>query len=117
MSGEDVDRIIRYRLEPVNISFQTTNPGLRCRMLNNRFAGEALKKIDRLYRAGTPMNGQIVMCKGFNDGDELERTIGDLSAYLPFMASVSVVPVGLSRFRQGTGASGSLWDRRMPSAP
>ena len=101
MSDADLDRILYYKLSPINISFHTTNPELRCKMLNNRFAGEALKKIDRLYRAGTPMNGQIVMCKGFNDGDELERTIGDLSAYLPFMASVSVVPVGLSRFRQG----------------
>ena len=101
MSDRDIERIIRFKLSPINISVHTTNPDLRCRMLNNRFAGEALKKIDRLYRAGTPMNGQIVMCKGFNDGDELERTIGDLSAYLPFMASVSVVPVGLSRFRQG----------------
>ena len=57
MSGEDVDRIIRYRLEPVNISFQTTNPGLRCRMLNNRFAGEALEKAKRLFKAGITMNG------------------------------------------------------------
>ena len=101
MSDHDIDRIIRYRLEPINISFHTTNPELRCRMLRNRFAGEALKKIDRLYEAQTPMNGQIVMCKGFNDKEELERTIEDLSAYIPFMESVSVVPVGLSRFREG----------------
>ncbi len=101
MSDKDIDRIIQFKLSPINISVHTTNPRLRCRMLNNRFAGEALKKIDRLYEAGTPMNGQIVMCKGFNDGEELERTIRDLSAYIPFMESVSVVPVGLSRFREG----------------
>ncbi len=101
MSDKDVERIIRYRLEPVNISFQTTNPQLRCRMLNNRFAGEALKKADRLYEAGIRMNGQIVLCRGFNDGKELERTLQDLSRYLPHLQSVSVVPVGLSRYREG----------------
>ena len=101
MSDKDIDRIIRFKLSPINISVHTTNPALRCRMLNNRFAGEALKKIDRLYEAGTPMNGQIVMCRGINDGEELERTIRDLSGYLPYMESVSVVPVGLSRFRKG----------------
>ena len=99
MSGEDVDRIIRYRLEPVNISFQTTNPGLRCRMLNNRFAGEALEKAKRLFKAGITMNGQIVLCKGLNDGEELERTIRDLAGFLPYLQSVSVVPVGLTCHR------------------
>lgn len=101
MSDHDIDRIIRYRLEPINISFQTTNPELRCMMLNNRFAGEALKKADRLYEAGIEMNGQIVLCKGINDGAELERTINDLTKYLPYLTSVSVVPVGLSKYREG----------------
>ncbi|MBQ3785744.1 MAG: DUF512 domain-containing protein, partial [Lachnospiraceae bacterium] len=101
MSDDDVDRICRYRLEPINISFQTTNPELRCRMLGNRFAGEALKKVDRLYEAGIEMNGQIVLCKGINDGDELRRSIRDMSAYFPYLRSVSVVPVGLTRFREG----------------
>ena len=101
MSDRDIDRIITFKLAPINISVHTTNPQLRCRMLNNRFAGEALKKIDRLYEAGTPMNGQIVMCPGINDKEELERTIQDLSRYIPCMESVSVVPVGLSKFREG----------------
>lgn len=101
MSDHDIDRIIRYRLEPINISFQTTNPKLRCMMLNNRFAGEALKKADRLYEAGIEMNGQIVLCKGINDGEELERSLSDLTKYLPHLTSVSVVPVGLSDFREG----------------
>ena len=101
MSDRDIDRIIRFHLSPINISVQTMNPELRCRMLNNRFAGEALKKIDRLYEAGTEMNGQIVLCKGVNDGEELRYTSERLAAYAPHMQSVSVVPVGLSKFRDG----------------
>ncbi len=101
MSDADVDRIIRYRLSPINVSFQTTNPALRCKMLNNRFAGQALEKAWKLARAGITMNGQIVLCKGVNDGAELERSISDLSAYLPNLESVSVVPVGLSKYRDG----------------
>ena len=101
LSDYDVERIIKFKLAPINISVQTTNPELRCEMLHNRFAGQALKRIDELYEAGVPMNGQIVLCKGLNDGEELERTIKDLSKYLPYMESVSVVPVGLSRFRDG----------------
>jgi len=101
MSNHDIDRIIRYHLSPINISFQTTNPALRCKMLNNRFAGEALKKVDKLFEAGIVMNGQIVLCKGINDGEELERSISDLTKYLPQLESVSVVPVGLSKHRDG----------------
>lgn len=101
MSAHDIERIIRYRLEPINISFQTTNPELRCKMLHNRFAGEALKKVDMLYQGGIEMNGQIVLCKGVNDGEELERSIRDLTAYLPLLKSVSVVPAGLTKFRDG----------------
>lgn len=99
MSDHDIEKIIRYRMEPINISFQTTNPELRCKMLHNRFAGEALKKVNRLYEAGIEMNGQIVLCKNVNDKEELERTISDLTQYLPYLTSVSVVPVGLSRYR------------------
>ncbi len=101
MSDHDIDRIIKYHLEPINISFQAMNPELRCRMLNNRFAGEALKKVDRLYEGGIQMNGQIVLCKGVNDGEELERSIHDLAKYLPLLQSVSVVPVGLTKYREG----------------
>ncbi len=101
LSEDDIGRIIAYRLAPINISVQTTNPTLRCKMLNNRFAGEALKKIDRLSEAGIAMNGQIVLCKGINDGEELDRSIGDLMKYLPYMESVSVVPVGLTKYRKG----------------
>lgn len=101
LSDKDVERIIKYKMEPLNISFQTTNPELRCKMLNNRFAGDALKIADRLFEAGITMNGQIVLCKGVNDGDELRRSIEDLMKYLPVLESVSVVPVGLTRFRDG----------------
>lgn len=101
MSEHDIARIIRYHLSPINISFQTTNPQLRCMMLHNRFAGEALQKVDALFEAGITMNGQIVLCKGVNDGAELEHSIQDLTRYLPHLESVSVVPVGLSKYRDG----------------
>ena len=103
MSDADIDRILKYHLSPINISFQTTNPELRCMMLGNRFAGEALKKVDRLCaeESGIELNGQIVLCKGVNDGKELERSITDLTRYIPNLQSVSVVPVGLSKFRDG----------------
>lgn len=101
MSDHDVERMVQYHLEPINISFQTTNPELRCKMLHNRFAGESLKKVDKLYEGGIHMNGQIVLCKGVNDGEELERSILDLTKYLPYLQSVSVVPVGLTKYRDG----------------
>lgn len=101
MSEKDIDRIIQYHLSPINVSFQTTNPELRCMMLHNRFAGEALKKVDKLAEAGITMNGQIVLCRGVNDGKELDRSIRDLTKYIPVLESVSVVPVGLSKYRDG----------------
>lgn len=101
MQEKDVDRIIRMNLAPINISVQTTNPELRCKMLHNRFAGEKLKFLDKLYEGHIEMNGQVVCCKGVNDGEELKRTIEDLSKYLPFMRSVSVVPAGITKFREG----------------
>lgn len=101
LKEKDVEKIIKYKLSPINISFQTTNPELRCKMLHNRFAGEALKIVDRLVEAGITINGQIVLCKNWNDQEELERSFRDLYQYLPNLQSVSVVPVGLSKFRDG----------------
>ena len=101
MSDHDVQRIVDYHLEPINVSVHTTNPDLRCKMLHNRFAGDALKKIQILYEGGITMNGQIVLCKGINDGEELERSIRDMTNWLPNLQSVSVVPVGLTKFREG----------------
>ena len=101
LKEKDVEKIIKYKLSPINISFQTTNPELRCKMLHNRFAGDSLKIVDRLVEAGITINGQIVLCKNWNDGEELERSMRDLYQYLPNLQSASVVPVGLSKFREG----------------
>ena len=101
MSDHDVERIVQYHLEPINVSIHTTNPELRCKMLHNRFAGDALKKIQTLYEGGITMNGQIVLCKGINDGAELERSIRDMVKWMPNLQSVSVVPVGMTKFREG----------------
>ncbi len=101
MKQNDIERIIRYRLEPINISVHTTNPALRCKMLNNRFAGEALAHMQRLKEESIQMNGQIVLCKGINDGAELEQSIRDLTSYIPCMQSLSVVPAGMTKYREG----------------
>ena len=101
MTEKDVDRIIQMQLAPINISVHTTNPALRCEMLHNRFAGEKLCFLDRFYEGHVEMNGQIVCCKGVNDKEELRRSIEDLMKYLPFMRSVSVVPAGITKYREG----------------
>ena len=99
MSEHDLDRIIRYHLEPINISFHTMDPELRCRMLKNKHAGEAFAKVRRLKEAGIEMNGQIVLCRGINDGAQLEYSLQQFEQYLPELKSVSVVPVGLTKYR------------------
>ena len=101
MSDHDIDRIIRYHLEPINISFHTMNPKLRVKMLHNRFAGDIFGKVDRLHEAGIEMNGQIVLCRGINDGEELEYSLSQMERYMPELKSVSIVPVGLSKHREG----------------
>ena len=101
MKDEDIERIIAYRMEPINISVHATDAALRCEMLKNKRAGKVLEYIDRLYRAKIKMNAQIVLCKGINDACRLEKTIEDLSGYAPVMESVSVVPVGLTKYREG----------------
>ncbi len=97
----DIDKVIRMRLEPINISVHTTDPDLRCKMLKNRHAGRALRHMQRLYDGGIHMNGQIVLVPGYNDGAALDKTIGDLSRLSPQMTSVSVVPIGITRYRDG----------------
>ncbi|MBR1471630.1 MAG: DUF512 domain-containing protein [Lachnospiraceae bacterium] len=99
LSDHDIERIIRYRMEPINISIQTMNPALRVEMLKNPKAGESLKRLDELFEAGIQMNGQIVLCKGVNDGEELRYSIEQMMKYLPLLQSVSVVPVGLTKYR------------------
>ena len=93
MSDHDIDRIIEYHLEPINISFHTMNPQLRAKMLRNRFAGDIFGKVERLAQAGIGMNGQIVLCRGIS--------LQSFEQYLPALKSVSVVPVGLTAHREG----------------
>lgn len=101
MKEKDIDRIIKYNLSPINISVHTTNPELRCEMLNNRFAGKIMAQLQKFYEHGVMMNGQIVLCKNINDGAVLEKSIEDLSQFLPYMESVSVVPMGMTKYRDG----------------
>lgn len=101
LRDRDVDKIIRMHLSPINISVHTTDPSLRCRMLKNRHAGRALRHMERLYDAGIHMNGQIVLVPDVNDGAALEKTISDLARLSPYMQSVSVVPVGITKYRDG----------------
>ncbi len=97
---KDIDRIIKMRFSPINISVHTTNPDLRVEMMKNPRAGEVLSYIGRLAEAGITIHTQIVLCKGYNDGEELTRTMQDLSRYAERVESVSVVPAGLTRFRE-----------------
>jgi len=101
LTEEELNRIIRYRIMPMNLSIHTTNPELRCRMLNNRFAGDVMSYLEKFRDNHIQMNGQIVLVPDYNDGDELRKTLADLKAFYPVLQSVSVVPVGLSRYRQG----------------
>ena len=101
LSDDEIDRIIKYHMSPVNISVHTTNPELRKEMLNNRFAGDVLEKIKRFTSAGITVNTQIVLCPEINDGEELDSTINDLTSLFPELHSISVVPVGITRYREG----------------
>ena len=100
MSDSDVDRIIKMRFSPINISVHTTNPELRVKMMKNKRAGEVLKYLSRFKEAGLSMCGQIVLCRGLNDGDELLRSMRELAEYYPELSSVSIVPAGLTKFRE-----------------
>lgn len=100
MSDEDIEKIIKYRISPINVSIHTTDPDLRVRMLNNKRAGNIYGRLQRLAEAGIKINGQIVLCPHVNDGENLDRTIRDLAALYPSLESVAVVPVGVTRFRE-----------------
>lgn len=99
LHDNDIDRIIEMHISPVNISVHTTNPELRVKMMHNKRAGEVLSYMRRLSDAGISLCGQIVLCKGINDGEELLRSMRELSELYPAMQSVSIVPAGLTRFR------------------
>ena len=100
LNDSDVDRIIKMHMSPINISVHTTNPELRCKMMNNRFAGKSLEYLKRFSENNITMNCQIVLCKGLNDGDELVNTMHDLSSLYPAVNSVSIVPAGLTKYRE-----------------
>ena len=99
MTDEDVARIVKMRFSPINISVHTTNPELRVKMMKNKRAGEVLSYLDDFYKAELNMCGQLVLCRGINDGDELKRSLDGLFKYFPYMTSVSVVPAGMTKFR------------------
>ncbi|MCT4687409.1 DUF512 domain-containing protein [Vallitalea sp.] len=101
MKDRDVNRLIKYHLSPINISVHSMNMELRKKMLHNRFADRLVGYMKKFYDAGITMNGQIVLCKGINDGKELDYSIDNLRKFIPHMQSVSVVPVGLSKYREG----------------
>lgn len=100
LHDEDIDRILEMHISPVNVSVHTTNPELRVQMMKNKRSGEVLSYLRRLADAGTKLRGQIVLCKGINDGAELDRSMQDLYSYYPAMDSVSIVPAGLTAYRQ-----------------
>lgn len=97
----ELQRIIEQRLGPLYISVHTTNPELRVRMLNNRFAGKIMEQLKALAQAGITMHTQVVLCPDINDGPELKRTIEDLASLWPEVQSMAVVPVGVTKYREG----------------
>lgn len=101
MTEEEIDKIVRYRISPINVSVHTTNPALRVNMLKNKNAGKILGFLQRFANAGIFMNCQIVLVKNVNDGIELSNTIEDLAELYPQVESVAVVPVGLTKYREG----------------
>lgn len=101
MSDDDINRIIDYKISPINISVQTTNTELRIKMLHNRFAGNLLPRMKKLADAGIEMNCQIVLCPGINNGDELIKTVNDLYAFYPAVKNIAGVPVGVTNYREG----------------
>ena len=100
LTEKDIDRIIEMHISPVNVSVHTTNPELRVKMMHNKRAGEVLSYLNKLTSAGISICGQIVLCKGLNDGDELTRSMNDLEKLFPALKSVSIVPAGLTKFRE-----------------
>ena len=101
LGDKDIDRIIKMHISPVNVSVHTTNPELRCEMMKNKRAGKVLAYLNRLAEAGIRICGQIVLCRGVNDGAELDRSMQDLKKLHPALSSVSVVPAGLTKYREG----------------
>ncbi|MEE0059869.1 MAG: DUF512 domain-containing protein [Acutalibacteraceae bacterium] len=101
LTQHEIDRIIKLHISPINVSVHTTNPDLRVKMMNNRFAGKVLEVLPKFAEAGIKINCQIVACPGINDGKELERTLTDLEKLYPAVECIAVVPVGLTAYREG----------------
>lgn len=101
LKDEDINRIIRYRISPINVSVHTTDPDLRKKMLGNRFAGNILERLGQLIDGGITVNVQIVLCPGYNDGEALKRTLDDLVVFHPTLNSIAIVPIGLTKHRDG----------------
>lgn len=101
MTDEDIDRIIKMHISPINISVHTTNPELRVKMMKNKRSGEVLSYLRRLADAGISLCTQLVLCPGINDGEELMRSMHDLVALCPSLISCAAVPVGITKFRDG----------------
>lgn len=101
LTQRDVERIIEMRISPVNISVHTMNPALRVKMMRNSVAGESLVFLKRFAAAGIQMNTQIVLCPGINDGAELEFSLSELGKLYPSVQSIAVVPIGLTKYRDG----------------
>lgn len=99
MSEDDINNIIKYRISPINISVHTTNPELRKKMIKNKFAGRLYEIMKRLADAQIQMNCQIVLCPGYNDKEELEKTVSDLVKLYPYVNSAAAVPVGITKHR------------------
>lgn len=101
LKPEEIERIIKMRISPINVSVHTMNPELRCSMMKNRFAGERLSYLKQLSDGGIDLNCQLVLCPGLNDGAELTRSLEELGALYPQVRSIACVPVGLTKFREG----------------
>jgi putative radical SAM enzyme (TIGR03279 family) len=100
LSEKEIDRIIRYRISPINVSVHTTEPELRKMMLNNKNAVKIMDYLERLKEGGIEIKSQIVLCPGINDGEHLDKTIRDLKAFYPEMSCIAVVPVGITKYRE-----------------
>ena len=101
LSQKEADRIAAMRISPINISVHTVDPEMRVKMMKNKHSGEVLRYIDQFAAAGIEMNFQIVLCPGWNDGDYLQQSLEKLSSYYPAARSIAVVPIGLTKYREG----------------
>ncbi|MEA4849074.1 MAG: DUF512 domain-containing protein [Clostridiaceae bacterium] len=101
LSERDINRIIKYRISPINVSVHTTDPELRKKMLNNKNAGKLMDYLERLRKGEIEVKAQIVLCPGVNDGEQLLKTLNDLAELYPQVSCTAIVPAGVTKYRQG----------------